>query len=147
MLALVAKHADTWNINVPPLPARVAAASARLASACTAQGRPVQAIARALQIFARPSLAPDDPALLSAFRRFHPWFADVPDADVSEATLCGGAPAARAQLARLRRELALDLPIVDLTGLPPAEAESALAALAPRPSEPTSSLTGAELPR
>jgi hypothetical protein len=31
----------------------------------------------------------------------------------------------------MRRDFALDLPIVDLTGLAPAEAESALAALAP----------------
>ena len=131
MLALVARHADAWNINVPPLAPRVAAASAALASACAARGRPVREIARALQIFARPARAASDPALVGEFRRFHPWFADVPDAQIPHATLCGGAPAARAQLARLRRELALDLPIVDLTGLPRPDAEAALEALAP----------------
>jgi alkanesulfonate monooxygenase SsuD/methylene tetrahydromethanopterin reductase-like flavin-dependent oxidoreductase (luciferase family) len=132
MLALVAKHADAWNINVPPLPAPVAAASERLTAACAAQGRAVREIARVLQIFARPSLAPDDPALLADFRRFHPWFEGVPAAQVPAATLCGGAAAARAQLARMRADFALDLPIVDLTGLPAAEAGAALLALAPQ---------------
>jgi len=76
-------------------------------------------------------LAAADPALLADFRRFHPWFADVADADVPRAVLCGGPEAARAQLARMRAELALDLPIVDVTGLPAAAAAAALAALAP----------------
>ena len=74
---------------------------------------------------------PGDPALLTAFRRFHPWFRDVPDAEVPGAVLCGGAEAARAQLARMRADFALDLPIVDVTGLPPDDAEAALTALAP----------------
>jgi alkanesulfonate monooxygenase SsuD/methylene tetrahydromethanopterin reductase-like flavin-dependent oxidoreductase (luciferase family) len=133
MLALVAKHADAWNINLPPLPERVARASAQLEAACTARGRASREIARVVQIFARPGLAADDPALLGAFRRFHPWFADVPDADVPRAVLCGGAEAARAQLARMRRDLALDLPVVDVTGLPASEADAALVALAPWP--------------
>jgi hypothetical protein len=118
-------------VNVPPLPERVAAASAQLAAACAARGREPRGIARALQIFARPALAPEDPALLAAFRRFHPWFAGVSDADVRRAVLCGGEEAARAQLAGMRRDFALDLPIVDVTGLAPAEAAAALETLAP----------------
>jgi alkanesulfonate monooxygenase SsuD/methylene tetrahydromethanopterin reductase-like flavin-dependent oxidoreductase (luciferase family) len=133
MLALVAAHADAWNINLPPLAERVARATAQLASACAARGRAAHEIARVLQIFARPGLAADDPALLAAFRRFHPWFSDVPDADVPRAVLCGGADAARAQLGRLRRDLTLDLPVVDVTGLPASEADAALVTLAPRP--------------
>jgi hypothetical protein len=133
MLALVAEHARAWNINVAPLAERVAAATAQLEAACGARGRAVSEIERALQIFARPGLAPDSPALLTQFRRFHPWFGDVPDTEVCRAALCGGAGAARAQLARMRRELALDLPIVDLTGLRPAEAAEALEIFAPAP--------------
>jgi alkanesulfonate monooxygenase SsuD/methylene tetrahydromethanopterin reductase-like flavin-dependent oxidoreductase (luciferase family) len=133
MLALVAKHADAWNINLPPLPERIARASAQLESACAASKRAPREISRVLQIFARPALAGDDPALLGAFRLFHPWFADVPDADVPRAVLCGGLDAARAQLSRMRRDFALDLPIVDVTGLPASEAEAALVALAPWP--------------
>jgi alkanesulfonate monooxygenase SsuD/methylene tetrahydromethanopterin reductase-like flavin-dependent oxidoreductase (luciferase family) len=131
MLALVAKHADAWNVNVAPLAERVAAATSRLESACVARGRAPGEVARVLQIFARPALAADDPALIAAFRRFHPWFTDLPDLDVPRAVLCGGAEAARKQLARMRRDFGLDLPVVDVTGLPRAEAEAALAALAP----------------
>jgi len=133
MLALVAKHADAWNINVPPLAERVVQASRHLEAACAARSRPSREIARVLQIFARPALAADDPALVGAFRRFHPWFADVPDAAVPRAVLCGGEDAARVQLARMRRDFTLDLPVVDVTGLPAHEAEAALVALAPEP--------------
>jgi alkanesulfonate monooxygenase SsuD/methylene tetrahydromethanopterin reductase-like flavin-dependent oxidoreductase (luciferase family) len=131
MLELVVEHAQAWNVNVPPLAERVAEATRKLEAACVARSRNPREIARVLQIFARPGLAGSDPQLLRAFRRFHPWFADVRDADVPRAVLCGGSAAARAQLARMRRELALDLPVVDLTGLEPEPAEEALAALAP----------------
>lgn len=131
MLALVAEHADAWNINVAPLAERVAAASARLEAACAPRGREPGEIERVLQIFARPALALDSPELLAQFRRFHPWFDDVRDTQVCRAVLCGGASAARAQLSRMRRELALDLPIVDLTGLARSEAAKALEIFAP----------------
>jgi len=131
MLALVAEHADAWNINVAPLAERVAAATAQLEAACAARKRSPREIERVLQVFARPALAPDSPELLAQFRRFHPWFADVPDTDVCRAVLCGGREAARAQLARMRSELALDLPVVDLTGLAPAAAADALDNFAP----------------
>jgi len=131
MLGLVAHHADAWNINLPALAQPIARATAHLAAACAARGRPPGEIARVLQIFARPALDAADPALAVAFRRFHPWFADVSDAAIPAAVLCGGPSAARAQLARMRAEFALELPIVDVTGLPADEAEAALVALAP----------------
>jgi len=131
MLALVAEHADAWNINVPPLAERIAAADAAFAGACAARGAASRNVARVLQIFARPALAAGDPALLGAFRRFHPWFADVADADVPRAVLCGGPAAARAQLDRMRGDFRLDLPVVDVTGLPAAAAAAALETLAP----------------
>ncbi len=133
MLELVAAHADAWNMNVPPLAERIGRASDALETACGTRARAPREIARVLQIFARPALLRDDPALLAAFRRFHPWFADVADADVPRAVLCGGPESARAQLASMRDEFGLDLPVVDLTGLPLAAAEAALEELAPEP--------------
>lgn len=131
VLGLVAKHANAWNMNVPPLAECVSAASASLKAACTAAGRPPGEIARVLQIFARPGASPDDPGLRAGFRRFHPWFREVADADIARASLSGDTKACRAQLARMRREFELDLPVVDLTGLPATEAHTALESLAP----------------
>jgi alkanesulfonate monooxygenase SsuD/methylene tetrahydromethanopterin reductase-like flavin-dependent oxidoreductase (luciferase family) len=133
--ALAAEHADACNLNVAPLAERVTLANAQLDAACRARGRSPSQVARVLQIFARPGLAPDSPALLAQFRRFHPWFADVPDTDVRRAVLCGGERAARAQLASMRGEFGLDLPVVDLTGLAPAEAATALETFAPANAE------------
>jgi alkanesulfonate monooxygenase SsuD/methylene tetrahydromethanopterin reductase-like flavin-dependent oxidoreductase (luciferase family) len=131
MLALVARRADAWNINLPPLRRRVEAATRVLESECKALGREPGGIARALQIFARPAHAAGDRAVLAAFRRFHPWFEDLSDAEATLATLCGGPAEARAQLARMRDEFRLDLPVVDFTGLPASEAAEALEMLAP----------------
>ena len=39
MLDLVARHADVWDVNLPPLPARVAQAGAWLAERCAKAGR------------------------------------------------------------------------------------------------------------
>ena len=131
MLALVAEHADAWNINVVPLADRVAAADRAFEAACAKRSRAPVSVARVLQIFARPRLAPGSAALTEAFRRFHPWFEAVPDREIPRAVLCGGDAAARAQLARMRAELRLDLPVVDLTGLPAPEAAEALELFAP----------------
>ncbi|HEU4431180.1 MAG TPA: LLM class flavin-dependent oxidoreductase [Myxococcota bacterium] len=131
MLGLVAEHADAWNINVIPLPERIAAADRAFEAACGKRGRAPAAVERVLQIFARPRVAPGGAALTEAFRRFHPWFAAVPDPEIPRAVLCGGDAAARAQLARMRAELRVDLPVVDLTGLSPAEAAEALDVFAP----------------
>jgi alkanesulfonate monooxygenase SsuD/methylene tetrahydromethanopterin reductase-like flavin-dependent oxidoreductase (luciferase family) len=131
MLALVAEHADARNINVPPLAERVAAADRAFEAACAKRGRAPGSVARVLQIFARPRLGAGSAALTEAFRRFHPWFADVTDREIPRAVLCGGDAAARAQLARMRGDLRLDLPVVDLTGLPAPEAAEALEVFAP----------------
>lgn len=138
LLELVAKHADAWNLNVAPLAAEVAAADARLAAACDAEGRDPARIARVLQIFTRPGLSPGDPALIADFRRLHPWFAGVSDAEISECALLGDAETCRARLAYMRREFRLDLPVVDLTGLPAPEALTALELLAPTAPAPVS---------
>ncbi len=131
MLALVARHADAWNINLPALEARIAPAAARLDAECRSLGRDPRALARVLPVFARPGCDPDDPALERAYRRFHPWFAAVSREELREAVLAGDPAACRGRLERLREALRLDLPVVDLTGLPREAALRALQELAP----------------
>ena len=124
LLRVAATHADAWNVNLPPLAAHVARAARALGS-----GR---RLARTCQVFARPGADPRDPALLAAYRRFNPWFGAIPDAELAPAILAGEPEACRTRLAALRAELALALPILDLTGLPSDAARRALDALAPR---------------
>ena len=142
LLAAAAPHADAWNVNLPPLAKWIAPAAEALEAACRALGRPAGpavggrppgSIARSCQIFARPGADPADPALLAAYRRFHPWFGAIPDAELAGAVLAGSPAACRERLAVLRDELGLALPILDLTGLPFDAARRALDALAPGP--------------
>lgn len=129
LLAAAAPHADAWNVNLPPLAKRIAPAAEALEAACRALGRPAGSIARTCQIFARPGADPADPALLAAYRRFHPWFGAISDAELAGAVLAGSPAACRERLVALRDELGLALPIVDLTGLPFDAARRALDAL------------------
>jgi alkanesulfonate monooxygenase SsuD/methylene tetrahydromethanopterin reductase-like flavin-dependent oxidoreductase (luciferase family) len=131
LLATAAPHLDAWNVNLPPLAARIAPAADALARACRAAGRPPEAVARTCQIFARPGEDPADPGLLASYRRFNPWFAGVPDAELAGALLAGAPDACRRRLDALRAELGLALPILDLTGLARDAARRALDALAP----------------
>ena len=125
-LLLVAAYADAWNINLPPVPELVARADAALARACAQVARAPSAIERSLWLFARPACAADDPRALAEFRALNPWFARVPDAALADALLVGGAQHARARLAKLRAELRLDLPVLDVTGLALDDARRAL---------------------
>jgi alkanesulfonate monooxygenase SsuD/methylene tetrahydromethanopterin reductase-like flavin-dependent oxidoreductase (luciferase family) len=131
MLALAAAHADAWNLNLPALASRVRPATRRLEEACRQIGRDPQGIARVLWIFARPEAAAGGATLRREFRRLNPWLGPLSDAEVDDALLAGGKERCRERLAALRRELALDLPVVDLSGLPHDAARRALALLAP----------------
>ena len=53
MLDLVARHADVWEVNLPPLAARVAQAAAVLAERCARAGRAASEIERSMWIFTR----------------------------------------------------------------------------------------------
>ena len=130
-LSVVARRAASWNINLPPVPDAVAAASRTLAEACSAWDRDPASVERSLWFFARPERTPDDPATLAEFRRFAPWFARFGDGALRPGFLVGGGESARARLAAASQELALDLPVVDVTGLPLAEACAALDVFAP----------------
>ncbi|HXZ85374.1 MAG TPA: LLM class flavin-dependent oxidoreductase [Myxococcota bacterium] len=118
-LEVVARHADVWDANVPPLPERLEPLRARL-------GR---ALPTWIWVFARPGAARDD--AVSAYRRCAPWFGALRADEAARAVLWGEPARCHETLARMRSELGLALPIADLSGLDEAEAGRALAALAP----------------
>lgn len=130
LLELVAAHADRWDVNLPPVAARVHDAARRLAEACRARGRDPAEIGRSMWILARPGEEPGGPSVRAAFRRWNPWFAGVPDAELREAVLAGPAGECRARLAAIRSELGIDLPILDLSGLDRPMAERVMHELA-----------------
>lgn len=125
-LEVVRRHADFWDANVPPLRERLEPARARL-------GRDLPT---GCWIFARPGASAEETA--RAYSRHAPWFANLAPADVARAVLSGEPAACRDKLARMREELDLALPIVDLAGLDEAGAAGALEALAPASRAPIS---------
>jgi len=130
VLELVAAHADRWDVNLPPIAAQVDDAARRLAEACRARGRDPAEIARSMWIFARPGEDPEAPAVRAAFRRWNPWFSDVPDAELREAMLAGPVRECRARLAWIRSRLGVELPLLDLSGLDRATAERVMTEMA-----------------
>lgn len=132
MLGVVARHADVWDMNLPPLPQPVASASAKLSAACAAAGRNPASIVRSMWILARPGLEPDEPALRSEFRRVAPWFRSVPDDEVAAAVIAGPAATCRERLLTLAARFGIARPVADLSGLDADAARRALDALAPR---------------
>jgi alkanesulfonate monooxygenase SsuD/methylene tetrahydromethanopterin reductase-like flavin-dependent oxidoreductase (luciferase family) len=126
LLEVVARHADAWNVNLPPIPARVAEAEAALAAACARVGRDPRGIARRMLIFARARRDGGCAGALAEFRRLNPWFGDLSDAEVGPALAVGDAAECRAQVEALARPLALELPILDLTGADAAAAHDTL---------------------
>jgi alkanesulfonate monooxygenase SsuD/methylene tetrahydromethanopterin reductase-like flavin-dependent oxidoreductase (luciferase family) len=131
MLELVAAHADVWDVNLPPVKARVQAAARDLDAACRARGRDPASLERSMWIFTRLGAGPDDPALRAEFRRLNPWFHAVGDGELVEALVAGTAQECRARLAAIRRELRIDLPVLDLSGVPADAARRVMEALAP----------------
>jgi len=130
LLDVVARHADRWDLNVPPVARLVREASDRLAAACAAIGRDPASIGRSMFVLARPDRILDDASLLGDFRRWHPWFRSLPDREVGKAILAGSAQSCRDRIAGVRSDLGIDLPVLDLAGLLQPEAERALETLA-----------------
>jgi alkanesulfonate monooxygenase SsuD/methylene tetrahydromethanopterin reductase-like flavin-dependent oxidoreductase (luciferase family) len=128
LLAVVARHADIWNVNWPPIRARVDAAAAVLARACRAQGRAPEEIRRRLWIYTRTE--PLSPAsALAEFRRWNPWFRDLSDAELAPALVVGKPAECRERIAELAAQLGLEMPVLDLSGLDAARAREVLEAL------------------
>jgi alkanesulfonate monooxygenase SsuD/methylene tetrahydromethanopterin reductase-like flavin-dependent oxidoreductase (luciferase family) len=115
-LALVARHADVWDANLPPLRELLEPARAQL-------GR---ALPTWIWVFARPGASA--PAAAAAYRRLCPWFGGL-SAQQSERAVLGGDPLQwPARLGELAAELAVDLVVLDLIGLDEAAAARAIAA-------------------
>jgi hypothetical protein len=135
LLEVAARHADGWDVNLPPVRHRVMAAAAEAEAACRRVGRDPADLARSMWIFTRPHGEVGDPGLHDAFRRACPWFGWIPDAELDEAVVAGPPPRARARLAALAHDLGLRLPVADLSGLDADAARRALDALAPSESD------------
>jgi alkanesulfonate monooxygenase SsuD/methylene tetrahydromethanopterin reductase-like flavin-dependent oxidoreductase (luciferase family) len=131
LLELVAAHADTWEINLPPLPGRVAEASAQLENACRQRGRDPAEIERSMWIFTRVQKSEDPACALDEYRRLNPWFRDLSDDECAAAMVVGSAERCRTRLAALGDELSLDFPVIDLSGLDAAASRVALEGMAP----------------
>jgi len=136
LLDLVATHADAWNVNLPPIASRVTHAAARLDDACRARGRDPATIRRVQWIFLRPHGGTRDPATQAEFLRWNPWFAQLPQAELADAFVAGELSSCRASFESRARELRLDLPVADLSGLTHDAARRVLDALRPTP-DPT----------
>jgi alkanesulfonate monooxygenase SsuD/methylene tetrahydromethanopterin reductase-like flavin-dependent oxidoreductase (luciferase family) len=131
VLELVAAHADTWEINLPPLPDRVAEASAILENACRQRGRDPAEIERSMWIFTRVQQSGDPACAFDEYRRLNPWFGELSDDECAAATVVGSAEHCRTRLAALADELDLDFPVIDLSGLDAAASHLALEGMAP----------------
>jgi alkanesulfonate monooxygenase SsuD/methylene tetrahydromethanopterin reductase-like flavin-dependent oxidoreductase (luciferase family) len=129
LLGVVARHADVWNVNLPPIPERFARAAAHLEEACTSCGRDPKAIARSMWIFTRVQDTPEPQAALAEFRRLNPWFEDVSQAEIAPALVVGDAAHCRERLAALARDFELALPVIDLSGMDAAAARRTLEAI------------------
>ncbi len=132
LLQVVAAHADIWDINLPPVPERVEKATETLAKACEEKGRPVEEIARSMWIFTRPDRDPEDPSLREEFRRLNPWYGHIEDRELPQSFVAGSPDDCRRRLAEICRNLAIERPILDLSGLDFTATARAIDRLAPK---------------
>lgn len=131
MLDLVAAHADVWEINLPPIPPRVERATAQLTTACRRRGRDPAEIRRQMWIFTRLAKRADRDGALREFRRLHPWFRELPDAELAEALVVGSREQCLRRIEEIASKLHIDLPVLDLSGLDAPRSRRLLEALAP----------------
>jgi alkanesulfonate monooxygenase SsuD/methylene tetrahydromethanopterin reductase-like flavin-dependent oxidoreductase (luciferase family) len=131
MLELVARHADVWEVNLPPLAARVDRAAEQLLAHCRRLDRDPRQIQRSMWIFARAGAAHDADASFKEYRRLNPWFQSIPDGELAGAMVLGSASQCRERLLELATRLGLDWPVLDLSGLDAEASLRTLEALAP----------------
>jgi hypothetical protein len=118
-------------MNVPPLKPLAEQAVRHLELACQALARAPDTIARSMWIFTRLATDPVAPPLRAEFRRLNPWFRGLPDEQLSEAIVAGPPETCRRRLAQIQRCFGLELPVLDLSGLPRPQSEALLEACAP----------------
>lgn len=132
LLEVVAAHADVWDVNLPPVAARVAAAARSLESACRRLGRDPAEIGRSMLLFTRLAASPAPEPFLAGFRRLNPWFRFVADDEALAALVVGPAGRCIERIAAISRELGIARPVLDLSGLPAGEAATLITALSPK---------------
>ncbi len=132
LLEVVARHADVWDVNLPPVPARVRAAASALETACGRIGRDPATIERSMLLFTRVAASAEPEPFLAGFRRLNPWFRFLSDAEVADALVVGPPADCRSRIASICRELGIARPVIDLSGVPAGEAERVLTALSPK---------------
>lgn len=130
LLPVVARYADSWDLNVPASPQRIRSAGRALESACEAEGRDPAAILRQICVLTRPHGGATPEKLRHAFRRWYPWFSALPDEEIPKVVIAGSSDACCEQLGQLRAA-GIDRPLLDLTGLDRDAAHQAIDALAP----------------
>ena len=131
LLEVVARHADVWDVNLPPVAARVAAAAGALEAACARLGRDPGTLERSMLLFTRIAASPAPEPFLAEFRRLNPWFRFVPDEEALRGLVIGPPAHCRDRIAAIGRELRIARPVIDLSGLPAGEAARVIAALSP----------------
>jgi hypothetical protein len=124
-----------WDVNLPPVRRRIAAAERDLEAACEAIGRDPGSIPRSMLLFVRPDRDPADPALVDEYRAANPWFRDLSASELPECVIAGSAPECVRQLGDLARELRLELPVIDCSWLPHDASRLILDAMAPAKSD------------
>ncbi|MGI9591488.1 MAG: LLM class flavin-dependent oxidoreductase [Myxococcota bacterium] len=128
LLGVVARHADIWNVNWPPIPERVEASAEALARACAELGRDPAGIRRRMWMHTRVGRFSRAEAL-AGFRRWNPWFADLDDAEVGPALVVGTAAECRERVCEAGRQLGLEMAVLDLSGLDAEAARETLESL------------------
>jgi alkanesulfonate monooxygenase SsuD/methylene tetrahydromethanopterin reductase-like flavin-dependent oxidoreductase (luciferase family) len=128
LLRVIARHADIWNLNWPPIPARVSQAEAYLRAACDEIGRDPDSLERRMWIFTRVR-DPNPDVDRAEFRRLNPWFAELGDAEVDAASIVGKPQACWERLLEVASSMHIDLPVIDLSGSDYASVRSAIDAL------------------
>jgi len=129
LLERVARGADRWDINLPPVPRLVRAAERALASACQRVGRAPDSIVRSMWITTRVA-AHADAALRCAFPRNNPFYPPLTDAELDQAIVAGEPLECLDELERIGEIFSIALPIVDLSGQSGEACRRALDALA-----------------
>jgi alkanesulfonate monooxygenase SsuD/methylene tetrahydromethanopterin reductase-like flavin-dependent oxidoreductase (luciferase family) len=134
LMEVVAEHADRWDVNWPPIRARVERAAGWLAAACAERGRDPASLERSQWIFTRLAQGPAEPtrtAVEAEFRQRNPWFAEIGSEELREGLVFGDAARCGERVMEIRQVLGIDLPILDLTGLDAPATRRTLEALAP----------------